>query len=175
MFRTQIVRGVSPYVVWLKRSKGMHREAKTVQERARLVAAAYHALAPDDKAALVAEAKAAPTVPHRPRKERRPETSAFALFVQQNKVKFEVISDIKERTVTALADFKALGATERASLEALARRVSSRGPMKERAPRQPTAYNKFVKANFDAVKGLPRDERLKTIGKMWAAHKAAQQ
>jgi hypothetical protein len=121
MFRTQLVRGVSPYIVrggispyalWLTKSKGQHAGVKTIQERAKLVAAAYRALSPSDKAALFAEAKAMPT--------------------------------------------------------------PARKEKKVKATRAPTAYNNFVKANFDSVMGLPRTERLKVIGVKWAAHKAAQ-
>jgi hypothetical protein len=176
MFRTQIVRGISPYALWLKKSKGQHGGVKKVADRARLVAAAYHALSPGDKAALFAEAKAIPAAPRAPRKERIHETSPFALFMQQSKSKFEATSDIKERTVMALAAFKALTPAERASLETQARKMSSSsmGPIKDKAPRVPSAYNNFVRANFDSVKGLPRTERLKVIGVKWAAHKAAQ-
>jgi hypothetical protein len=119
MFRTQIVRGISPYALWLTKSKGQHAGVKTVQERAKLVAAAYHALSPSDKAALFAEAKAMPT-PERKEK------------------KVKKVKKVKDENWVK---------------------------------KPPTAYNVFIKANYESVKHLPSAERFKALSAKWVAQK----
>jgi hypothetical protein len=116
MLRTQIVRGISPYALWLTKSKGQHAG---VQERAKLVAAAYHAQSPSEMAALVAEAKAMPTPERKEKKDKK-------------------VKKVKDENWVK---------------------------------KPPTAYNVFIKANYESVKNLPKVDRFKALATKWAARK----
>jgi hypothetical protein len=92
MFRTQIARGISPYALWLTKSKGQHAGVKTVQERGKLVAAAYHALSPSDKAALVVEAKTMPTPAGKAKKVKATRApTQYNVFIKAN---YESVKDL---------------------------------------------------------------------------------
>jgi hypothetical protein len=170
MYRTRVARAISPYALWLQKSKGDFADAPSIGDRARLVANAYRALGPAEKESLYQEARATPFVA----RQRRLMTP-FALFMKGRH--FPAAADARQRTAAGLVAYKALPMRERDALAARASELTKNGTAKRDSPgkarRKPTKYNNFVKESFESVKALPRNERLKAIAERWEAHKAA--
>uniref|UniRef100_A0A7S1PR78 HMG box domain-containing protein n=1 Tax=Neobodo designis TaxID=312471 RepID=A0A7S1PR78_NEODS len=99
--------------------------------------------------------------------------TSFGLFMKQT-AKNPALNalPIKKRGVALGKMWRALPATQKKALAAQAKKIVLKPKVrKARKARKPSAYNKFIQANYRKVKNVAPKKRLAALAKMWKAAK----
>ena len=93
---------------------------------------------------------------------------AYSLFMKESAGHPNLLGlTVPQRGKTLHKLFTSLSASEKKALDKRASSITwVRKPKAPKAPRKPSAYNKFVKKNWSTVQGTA-PQRLKAIAKQW--------